>query len=108
MVVVNDLQTGKNPAKGLNNTTNLESPLSEGDSIQYLILLDLLLDLLPSFFNFTVLFWMIFAYDRVIFIYLAEGLWVYPLLRLVSTSGVLGLFLFNMTVVKMLFFWDRP
>lgn len=44
---------------------------------------------------------------RVIFIYLAVGLWVYPLLGLLNTSGVLGLFLLNMTVVTIMYLLGR-
>ncbi|XP_029609120.1 androgen-dependent TFPI-regulating protein [Salmo trutta] len=43
----------------------------------------------------------------VIFIYLAVGLWVYPLLGLLNTSGVLGLFLLNMTVVTIMYLLGR-
>ncbi|KAJ8014346.1 hypothetical protein DPEC_G00039280 [Dallia pectoralis] len=146
MAVVNDLQTVKTQATGLNKWKDLVFSVLAFPVGMFVVLL----------------FWIIFAYDRqlvypetldaffphwmnhamhtivmpillgeillaphvypktrtglaavgiiglaymgwVMFIYLAVGLWVYPLLGLLSSSGVFGLFFFNMTVVTMMY-----
>uniref|UniRef100_A0AAY5KNM0 Androgen dependent TFPI regulating protein n=2 Tax=Esox lucius TaxID=8010 RepID=A0AAY5KNM0_ESOLU len=150
MAVVNDLQTEKTPATGLNKWKDFVFSVLAFPVGMFVVLL----------------FWIIFAYDRqlvypesldsffplwmnhamhtivmpillgeillephvypktriglaalgiiglaylgwVMFIYLAVGLWVYPLLGLLSTSGMLGLFFFNMTVVTMTYLLGR-
>ncbi|XP_041922253.1 androgen-dependent TFPI-regulating protein [Alosa pseudoharengus] len=39
----------------------------------------------------------------VIWVYLSVGIWVYPLLSLLSPAGLIGFFFFNMTVVTLLY-----
>ncbi|KAM9364936.1 androgen-dependent TFPI-regulating protein [Pholidichthys leucotaenia] len=39
----------------------------------------------------------------IIWVYLSVGIWVYPLLRHFSTIGLVGFFLFNMSVVTLLY-----
>lgn len=41
--------------------------------------------------------------DRIIWVYLSAGIWVYPLLKYFNTVGLLGFFLLNMTVVTQLY-----
>lgn len=40
---------------------------------------------------------------RIVWVYLAVGLWVYPLLGHFSTTGLVGFFFFNMSVVILLY-----
>ncbi|KAK0149920.1 Androgen-dependent TFPI-regulating protein [Merluccius polli] len=46
--------------------------------------------------------WYVISYT-VIWVYLSVGIWVYPLLGLFSNGGLVGLFLFNMSVVTLLY-----
>ncbi|KAG7272548.1 hypothetical protein CRUP_004723, partial [Coryphaenoides rupestris] len=39
----------------------------------------------------------------VVWVYVSVGVWVYPLLGLFSAGGLVGLFLFNMCVVTLLY-----
>lgn len=41
--------------------------------------------------------------SRIVWVYLTVGVWVYPLLGHFSAAGLLGFFLFNMTVVTLLY-----
>uniref|UniRef100_A0A3Q3W441 Androgen-dependent TFPI-regulating protein n=1 Tax=Mola mola TaxID=94237 RepID=A0A3Q3W441_MOLML len=43
------------------------------------------------------------SYLIIIWVYLSVGIWVYPLLGHFSTSGLVGFFLFNMSVVTLLY-----
>ena len=40
---------------------------------------------------------------RIIWVFLSTGIWVYPLLGLFSTPGLVGFFIFNMSVVTLLY-----
>lgn len=43
------------------------------------------------------------VFGRIIWVFLSTGIWVYPLLGLFSTSGLVGFFIFNMSVVTLLY-----
>lgn len=40
---------------------------------------------------------------RIIWVFLSTGIWVYPLLGLFSTPGLVGFFIFNMSAVTLLY-----
>lgn len=40
---------------------------------------------------------------RIIWVFLSTGIWVYPLLGLFSAPGLVGFFIFNMSVVTLLY-----
>lgn len=51
-----------------------------------------------SFFSFS-----LNMFCRIIWVYLSVGIWVYPLLGHFSTTGLVGFFFLNMSVVTLLY-----
>lgn len=48
------------------------------------------------------LFFLLLLY-RIVWVYLSVGIWVYPLLGLFSSTGLVAFFFFNMSVVALLY-----
>lgn len=44
-----------------------------------------------------------FLLYRIVWVYLSVGIWVYPLLGLFSSTGLVAFFFFNMSVVALLY-----